>query len=243
MFGRLSYDLLKAGLKAIVAILPLVIWYPAWRYAHGFWGQFLLDWYRGGLLPSSAPYRLAYAAWPSIALIGPAITMGAALLLRRAGLALPATAIAGVIGMAAATTMTVWPEASRLLEYRSLHPSSDVLRIADMSIFYAGVVGVLATIVGVRALLGKSLRAPGIKKTVERAASDIFGHADWMDISEAQNLFGQARQSGSQGTRKNLGGVVIGEAYRVDQDAPGRRGQKFVSSDRRSWGKGGKAPL
>ncbi|WP_292412513.1 type IV secretory system conjugative DNA transfer family protein, partial [Mesorhizobium sp.] len=242
MFGRISYDLIKVGFKSILAILPLVIWYPAWRYAHGLWEQILLDWYSSGLAPSSAAYRLAYGAWPSIALMGPGLTMAVALLLRRAGMVLPLTAVAAVIGMAVATTMTVWPEASRLLQYRS-YPWSEILRVADMPIVYAGAIGFLATVAGLRVLVGKPLRAPGIKKPVERASSDTFGHADWMDIAEAQNLFGQARRSGSQATQKNLGGVVIGEAYRVDQDAPARRGQQFDPSDRKSWGKGGKVPL
>lgn len=238
MFGRLSYDLIKTLFKATVAILPLVIWYPAWRSAHALWEQSLLGWYQTGLSPASAIYRLGYAAWPSIALIGPAVAMTAAILLRRSGMALPATAIAGVLGMAAATTLTVWPEATRLLGYRPTYAWSDILRVADISVFYAGVVGFLATMAGIKLLLGKSLRAQNIKP-VERAASDIFGHADWMDMNEAKNLFGGSSKS----TANPLGGVVIGEAYRVDQDVPARRGQKFDPRDPKTWGKGGKAPL
>ncbi|RUW61190.1 type IV secretory system conjugative DNA transfer family protein, partial [Mesorhizobium sp. M4B.F.Ca.ET.049.02.1.2] len=127
------------------------------------------------------------------------------------------------------------------IEYRSLYPWSEVLRVADMSIFYAGALGFLATRAGLRSLVGKPLRAPGITNPVERASSDTFGHADWMDIAEAQNLFGAGGRS--QAAPNNLGGVVIGEAYRVDQDAPARRGQQFDPGDRKSWGKGGKAPL
>ncbi|WP_137935387.1 type IV secretory system conjugative DNA transfer family protein [Mesorhizobium comanense] len=239
MFGRLSYDLVKTLFKAAVAILPLVIWYPAWRYAHALWGELLIGWYLGGLSASSILYRLAYAAWPSVALIGPAATMSAALLLRRTGLALPATAIAGVLGMVAATVLTVWPESTRLLELRPAYSWFIILNTADMSVFYAAVVGVLATMAGIRMLMGKSLRAHDVKP-VERASSDIFGHADWMDIREAQNLFGGANRS--PGT-KDLGGVVIGEAYRVDQDAPARRAQKFDPRDQRTWGKGGRSPL
>lgn len=242
MLGRVSYDLVKAVFRIAFALLPLVIWYPAWGYAHGLWEQFLLGWHQNGMAPSSAAYRLAYGAWPSIALIGPAVTMAAALILRRSGLALPATAIAGVVGMAAATAITVWPEATRLLAYRPAYAWSDIFRAADMSVLYAAVVGLLLTIAGARALMGKSLRGPKVKP-IERATSDAFGHADWMDISEAQNLFGEARRSGSQKDQKNLGGVVIGEAYRVDQDAPARRGKKFDPRDRSTWGKGGKAPL
>lgn len=241
MLGRLPYDSLRFVIKAAIAILPLVIWYPAWRYAHGLWGDALLDWYQNGLSPASAMYRFGYAAWPSIALIGPAIAMSVALLLRRSGMVLPLTAIAGVLGMAGATLLTVWPETTRLLSYRPTYAWSDILRTTDMAMFYAGVVGFLLTVSGIRLLLGKSLRTQSVKP-VERAPSDSFGHADWMDMKEAQNLFSDRSNPKGQKEQK-FGGIVIGEAYRVDQDAPARRGQKFDPRDRKTWGKGGKAPL
>lgn len=239
MIGRLSYDSFRLVIKAAIAILPLVIWYPAWLYTHGLWEQLLLGWYQNGLPPASLWYRLANGAWPSIALIGPAVAMAAALLLRRSGLALPATAIAGVLGMFFTTVLTVWPEATRLLGYRPAYPWSDILRAADMSVCYAAVLGLLVTVAGLRVLMGKALRAHRVKP-VERASSDIFGHADWMDIREAQNLFypNRAPRSGSAS-----GGVVIGEAYRVDLDVPARQGKKFEPRDQKTWGKGGRTPL
>nr|WP_278116352.1 type IV secretory system conjugative DNA transfer family protein [Mesorhizobium sp. WSM4875]WIE94758.1 type IV secretory system conjugative DNA transfer family protein [Mesorhizobium sp. WSM4875] len=239
MLGRLSYDFVKMLFKAGLAILPLVIWYPAWRYAHALWGELLIGWYVGGLSNASILYRFAYSAWPSIALIGPAATMSLALLLRRTGLALPTTSLAGVLGMAAATILTVWPEATRLLELRHIYSWSAIFNAADMAGFYGGAVGFLATVAGTKILMGASLR-PRSVAPVERAASDIFGHADWMDIREAQNLFGGAKTSPST---RDLGGVVVGEAYRVDQDGPARRGQKFDPRDRKTWGKGGRSPL
>jgi len=239
MLGRLSYDSFRFVLKAAIAILLLVIWYPAWRYTHGLWEQVLLGWYQGGLSPASLTYRLAYGARPSIALIGPALTLTIPLILRRSGLALPATAIAGVLGMAAATVLTAWPEAVRLLAFRPAYSWNDILRIADMSVFFACAVGVLASVAGLRVLAGKSLRGKSLKP-VERATSDIFGHADWMEISEAKNLFDASRQP-IDGHAS--GGIVIGEAYRVDQDTPVRRGKKFDPRNSTSWGKGGKAPL
>ena len=111
-----------------------------------------------------------------------------------------------------------------------------------MAVFYAAIVGFLATLAGIRMLMGKSLRAHTIKP-VERAASDIFGHADWMDMREAQNLFGGSARSTANPRGGPRGGVVIGEAYRVDQDAPARRGRKFEPRDKGTWGKGGKAAL
>lgn len=57
----------------------------------------------------------------------------------------------------------------------------------------------------------------------------LHGDADWMQMSRARRLFHQA------------GGIVIGEAYRVDRDRA--VGQGFRADDRASWGRGGKAPL
>lgn len=73
---------------------------------------------------------------------------------------------------------------------------------------------------------------PAIKPTV-RGGSDNFGHADWMSMSEARKLF--------PGGAQEYGGVVIGEAYRVDQDKVA--GKAFNPADTSSWGRGGKMPL
>ena len=61
--------------------------------------------------------------------------------------------------------------------------------------------------------------------------TDNHGHARWMTMREAQRLF--------PGPAPGYGGVVVGEAYRVDQDNDDR----FDPKDRSTWGKGGRAPL
>ena len=66
-----------------------------------------------------------------------------------------------------------------------------------------------------------------------RALSDAHGSAEWMDMDEAQRLF--------PGPHPAYGGVVVGEAYRVDRDATA--GLRFDPSNRATWGQGGKAPL
>lgn len=57
----------------------------------------------------------------------------------------------------------------------------------------------------------------------------IHGDAQWMSLKEARRLFHEA------------GGIVVGEAYRVDKDTVADRG--FRADDRETWGVGGKAPL
>ena len=66
-----------------------------------------------------------------------------------------------------------------------------------------------------------------------RAFSDAHGSADWMSIQEAMQLF--------PGPHPVYGGVVVGEAYRVDQDKVA--GVRFDPAAPASWGKGGSAPL
>ena len=66
-----------------------------------------------------------------------------------------------------------------------------------------------------------------------RAASDTHGTAAWMTVREARALF--------PGPNKVYGGVVVGEAYRVDEDDVAA--VRFDPQKKRTWGRGGKAPL
>jgi type IV secretion system protein VirD4 len=66
-------------------------------------------------------------------------------------------------------------------------------------------------------------------RPVERGSSDNHGHADWMSMAELRQLF------------PGPDGVVLGEAYRVDQDSVAS--MRFNPLDRRTWGNGGKTPL
>jgi type IV secretion system protein VirD4 len=66
-----------------------------------------------------------------------------------------------------------------------------------------------------------------------RGRSDNFGHADWLTLRDARRLF--------PGPDDNHGGIVVGEAYRVDQDRVAR--SVFDPADRSTWGQGGTTPL
>jgi type IV secretion system protein VirD4 len=66
-----------------------------------------------------------------------------------------------------------------------------------------------------------------------RGKSDNHGHADWLSMDKARALF--------PGPSPDYGGLVVGEAYRVDQDVVADR--PFDPADKASWGKGGTAPL
>ena len=66
-----------------------------------------------------------------------------------------------------------------------------------------------------------------------RALSELHGGADWMSMAEARRLF--------PGPHPAYGGVVVGEAYRVDQDKVAR--VRFDPDDQTTWGRGGHASL
>ena len=86
-----------------------------------------------------------------------------------------------------------------------------------------------------RSVIGPSLRRGlfGGTPLPMRGATDNHGHADWLSIAKAQEVF--------PGPSPEFGGIVVGEAYRVDQDKVAAIA--FDPADKASWGKGGKAPL
>ena len=66
-----------------------------------------------------------------------------------------------------------------------------------------------------------------------RGATDNHGHADWLSIAKAREVF--------PGPSAEFGGIVVGEAYRVDQDKVAA--VAFDPANKATWGQGGKAPL
>ncbi|WP_309228725.1 type IV secretory system conjugative DNA transfer family protein [Roseomonas sp. KE2513] len=68
---------------------------------------------------------------------------------------------------------------------------------------------------------------------VVRGSTDNHGHAEWMSMKEARDRF--------PGPHPDFGGVVVGEAYRVDQDKVAKLA--FDPERRETWGQGGKAAL
>lgn len=69
-------------------------------------------------------------------------------------------------------------------------------------------------------------------RSVERAVTNNHGRARWMTMEEAKDIW--------PGPHRDHGGIVIGEAYRVDEDI---KDVRFKPHDKSTWGKGGKAPL
>jgi hypothetical protein len=81
---------------------------------------------------------------------------------------------------------------------------------------------------------GLRLRPFPARRAIERGDSDNHGHADYMSVPDMRALFPSIPDS-------DVGGVVVGEADRVDL-GPAARVQ-FDPDNRVTWGNGGKAPL
>jgi type IV secretion system protein VirD4 len=183
---------------------------------------------------STASYGWALDAWPTVALLGPAAVMALGILLHRMGIGHRSMALTAVIGMAAAAVLTGWPEYRRLWAavvagygplpvIRAFNAPDGIAILIGLTIAFVGFC--VATMV---ATLGGEHTAP-----LQRGRSDNFGHADWLSMKDATKLF--------PGPDKEYGGIVGGEAYRVDQARIART--RFNPRDPKSWGKGGKAPL
>ena len=74
----------------------------------------------------------------------------------------------------------------------------------------------------------------GTVRASERGITDNHGHSQWRSISDAKKLFPVPHPV--------HGGIVVGEAYRVDHDHS-VADIPFNPADRKTWGMGGKAPL
>ncbi|MDA8093270.1 MAG: type IV secretory system conjugative DNA transfer family protein [Betaproteobacteria bacterium] len=103
----------------------------------------------------------------------------------------------------------------------------------------AGVLPPLSLIVGLvvrgQQFPGGRLRRPlfGGPVNSPKAVTDNHGRAHWMSMARATQCF--------PGPDALYGGIVVGEAYRVDQDRVAKL--PFDPRNSRSWGQGGKARL
>ena len=175
---------------------------------------------------------MAYRGWPSAALLGPILLMAAAIGAHRLQFANRLMPLAGIAGVAVATVITAWSEYRRVAPYLGRAPLLNVLDALDPGILQAVAVGLCATVGGIGLTMRQSVGTRFGPRLV-RGRSDNFGHAAWLSKRDASRLF--------PGPDETYGGIVVGEAYRVDQDRIARRA--FEPDDRSSWGQGGNAPL
>jgi type IV secretion system protein VirD4 len=109
------------------------------------------------------------------------------------------------------------PDGHRLIEY-----ADPATGIGAMVCFVTGMFALRVALRGDAAFASMKPR----RLTGKRA---IHGSADWITLGEAKRMFGED------------GGIVVGEAYRVDKDSVASH--TFRAHDKQSWGAGGKSPL
>lgn len=215
-------------LRASIQLWPLWLSWPVWEIVGALWRDVLLA------FPdqTTTTYALAYRSWPSVALLGPILLTVAAIAAQRLEFVGRLTSYAGIAGIAAATGMTAVPEYQRLAPYIGRVSLLEMLKALDLGIMLAVAIGIVATV----SCIGYIVQGVGgtkVRSRMVRGRSDNFGHADWLEIRDAQQLF--------SGPDANHGGIVVGEAHRVDQDRAARRA--FNPADKSTWGEGGTVPL
>lgn len=214
--------------------LPFLLAIAAWQWGHLAWRVAFV--YLGGAPTFGLSPSTWDAAAPLLAMVNPALIMAAVVAAQKDGILTRPAAYAAMLGTAAALLLTLWPEAERLAVYRGSLPPGVILAMAGGAYKLALSLGLLAIAVAWCLLgpEGTTAAAP-----VKRAASQNFGSSDWLTMAEAQQRF--------PGPRPSYGGVVIGEAYRVDRDRGVRRPDgtlcPFDPQDEATWGRGGTMPL
>ncbi|MCP3477836.1 Ti-type conjugative transfer system protein TraG (plasmid) [Bradyrhizobium sp. CCGUVB1N3] len=210
--------------------------------------------------------KIALAIAPAVLMVGSCLaitgievwfakfgtTPNARLLLGRIGIAMPYALAAanGVVFLVAAAGATAiraagWGvvsggmivvaiaalrEIARLHSFAGALPTGDrLLAYADPSTIVGATIVALGAVFGIRvAIRGNTAFASSIPRRI-RGRRAIHGESDWMAMAEAARLFPE------------VGGIVIGERYRVDRDAGA--GQSFRTEDAETWGAGGRSPL
>ena len=165
---------------------------------------------------------LPYAA---AAVIGIVVLFAAkgALSIRRAGAGVLAGSAAVIAIAAAREAMRLSSFADAVSAGRSIYNYLDPATAIGATI--VGVAGLFALRVAMR---GNAAFASAAPRRIHGKRS-VHGDAEWMALNEARRMFPEA------------GGIVVGEAYRVDKDTVAERG--FRADDARTWGAGGRSPL
>jgi type IV secretion system protein VirD4 len=121
-------------------------------------------------------------------------------------------------------------EIVRLHSFANAVPAGDqIIRYTDPATVGGATIAALVAVFGVRvALRGNAAFASAAPRRI-RGRRAIHGESDWMTMIEAARLF------------PDVGGMVIGERYRVDKDTIAD--QAFRADDAETWGAGGHSPL
>jgi type IV secretion system protein VirD4 len=148
----------------------------------------------------------------------------------KGGTAIRSAGAGVLIGSGFTIMIAAFRETTRLTAFIDAIPEGGtILHYADPA---TGVGTVIAAVTGAFAarvaLRGNAAFATSTPRRVSGRRA-IHGEASWMGLNDAKRLFPAS------------GGIVLGEAYRVDKDTVADRG--FRADDRETWGAGGKSGL
>ncbi len=148
----------------------------------------------------------------------------------RGAVAIRSMGVGVLIGAAALVAAAVARESIRLSGLSDSVPAgASLINYIDPATAVGAMLAAVAGVFALRvAMRGNAAFAPAAPRRIHGKRS-IHGDAAWMAINDAKRLFPHG------------GGIVLGEAYRVDKDTVADR--SFRSDDRQTWGLGGKSPL
>lgn len=138
---------------------------------------------------------------------------------------------AGVlIGSTAVVAIAAVREAMRLSSFADAVPAGgSIFNYVDPATAIGATIVSVAAVFALRvAMRGNAAFASATPRRIHGKRS-VHGDAEWMGLNEAKRLFPEA------------GGIVVGEAYRVDKDTVAERG--FRAGEPQTWGAGGRSPL
>ncbi len=135
-----------------------------------------------------------------------------------------------LIGAAGVVAVAAFRETTRLAGLADSVPAGQsILSYVDPATGMGSVIVIVASLFAARvALRGNAAFASAAPRRI-RGKRAIHGEADWMSLGDVTRLFPEK------------GGIVVGEAYRVDKDSAADR--RFRAEDPETWGAGGKSPL
>jgi type IV secretion system protein VirD4 len=139
-------------------------------------------------------------------------------------------ALGAVVGTVMVVTIAIVREAVRLAAFSGqIAPGQSWWNYLDPATMIGAAIATLCGLFGLRvALKGNAAFASAAPKRIKGRRA-VHGDADWMSAGVATSLF------------PATGGIVIGEAYRLDRDSVST--MAFRAADATTWGAGGRAAL
>lgn len=202
----------------------------AWIALRTFLGDVWLDLYSDNAVSAFEQYWLQRTAIASDFLAA-LFVLGAVLILYRNRWFDRLPAVVPILLTVVALLVMVIREGQRLWPYRGQYQLPDLLEFSDAVVVVSVIIGTILSVIAAFSPAGLGRRRLPFWRhgEVERAKSGNFGYAHWMSMPDARKRL------------PNNPGIVVGEAYRVDQDKVAK--EPFNPKDKRFWGKGGTAPL